>query len=398
MVIGRRELLLGAGLPLLAGCAGVPMKPAERIRVATYNVSLHDAVDNGLVRRLTAGEPAARKAAAVIRHQRPDLLLLNEFDYDEIGTAADLFQRDYLESASGIGDPIRYTHRYLAEVNTGVASGLDLNGDGRAEGPQDAWGFGTHPGQYGMLVLSMFPIERSAIRSFQHFRWSQMPNAMRPRWPDGREYYSDEIWQQLRLSSKSHWDLPVDTPIGRLHFLVSHPTPPVFDGPENRNGCRNHDELRLWADYLDPVAGAYLVDDRGARGALDPKASVVIAGDLNADPLDGDAGEGLRLLHASPRLNGDFTPTSRGALEAARSQQGNNRGQRGDPAADTGDFNDEGPGNLRVDHLIPSRDLRVIDGGVFWPAPGEPWSDWITGSDHRMVWVDLAARGPGPRA
>ena len=24
-----------------------------------------------------------------------------------------------------------------------------------------------------------------------------------------------------------------------MHFLVSHPTPPVFDGPENRNGLRN---------------------------------------------------------------------------------------------------------------------------------------------------------------
>ena len=27
-----------------------------------------------------------------------------------------------------------------------------------------------------------------------------------------------------------------------VHFLTSHPTPPVFDGPEDRNGTRNGDE------------------------------------------------------------------------------------------------------------------------------------------------------------
>lgn len=390
----RRELLQSAVLPLLVGCGGMPVVPKsdQQIRVASFNVSLYDSDAGGVIKRLQQGDSKAAQAAKVIRHQRPDLLLVNEFDYDPGEVAADLFQRQYLESANGIGDPITYPYRYLAPVNTGVASGLDIDGDGRADGPQDAWGFGTHPGQYGMLVLSRFPIDLGQIRSFQHFRWSQMPSAMRPRWPDGREYYSDAIWQQLRLSSKSHWDLPVVTPLGTVNFLVSHPTPPVFDGPENRNGCRNHDELRLWADYLDSTKGSYLVDDQGRKGATADDATVVIAGDLNADPFDGDAGDGIRLLHASPRLNDAYTPISRGGALAAQSQQGNNRTQRGDPAADTGDFNDNGPGNLRVDHVIPSVDLSVVDGGVFWPAPGEVGADWLDGSDHRMVWMDLTRR------
>ena len=35
-----------------------------------------------------------------------------------------------------------------------------------------------------------------------------------------------------------------------FHLLASHPTPPVFDGDEDRNGKRNHDEVRLIADYI----------------------------------------------------------------------------------------------------------------------------------------------------
>ena len=48
----------------------------------------------------------------------------------------------------------------------------------------------------------------------------------------------------VRLSSTSHWGVPVDVDGSTVRFLVSHPTPPVFDGAEDRNGTRNHDEIR----------------------------------------------------------------------------------------------------------------------------------------------------------
>ena len=60
----------------------------------------------------------------------------------------------------------------------------------------------------------------------------------------------------FRLSSKSHWDVPIRIGRETVHFLVSHPTPPVFDGPEDRNGTRNHDEIRFWADYVGPTSHA----------------------------------------------------------------------------------------------------------------------------------------------
>jgi hypothetical protein len=64
----------------------------------------------------------------------------------------------------------------------------------------------------------------------------------------------------------------------------------VFDGPEDRNGRRNHDEIRFWADYVTPGrTSAYVYDDAGRRGGLEPGALFVIAGDQNSDPLDGDS-------------------------------------------------------------------------------------------------------------
>lgn len=60
-----------------------------------------------------------------------------------------------------------------------------------------------------------------------------MPGALLPDDPDTpapRDFYSDQELDIMPLSSKSHWDVPIE--IGRrpVHFLVSHPTPPVFDG------------------------------------------------------------------------------------------------------------------------------------------------------------------------
>lgn len=368
------------------------------LRVATYNTSLYDDTDGGLIRRLEAGDPAARDIAAVLQRLRPDLVLLNEFDYDADGRAADLFQRDYLEVAQGSdGRALRYPYRYFAPVNTGAPSGLDLDGngvvggDGRDRG-NDAWGYGLHPGQYGMLVLSRHPIETAHVRSFQLLKWSAMPDAARPADPQTRRPFSpDAIWRQLRLSSKSHWDVPVRTPRGTLHFMVSHPTPPVFDGPEDRNGARNADELRLWREYLDndDADRAWLCDDNARCGGLPAGDRFVIAGDLNNDPVDGDGRhEAIRQLIGHPRMLRLPAPRSEGAIAAARETGSANAGHRGDAGEDTGDF---GPkvGNLRLDYLLPSTGLRATASGVHWPLPGTPEHKATTATDHRLVWVDL---------
>jgi endonuclease/exonuclease/phosphatase family metal-dependent hydrolase len=378
---------------VLAACGAGPVAPDTKstIRVATFNASLFSNAAGGTVRRLSDGDPKVRQIAAIIQTVRPDLLLINEFDYDLGGVAAERFQRDYLEVGQMGRRAIAYRYRYSAPVNTGVPSGLDIDQDGSLDGPADAWGYGHHHGQYGMLVLSRFPIAADRVRSFRLFRWSDMPAAQRPLKADGSPYYDDAMWGRLRLSSKSHWDVPVDTPFGELHFLVSHPTPPVFDGPEDRNGRRNHDEIRIWADYVagDPQRVGYLYDDANKRGGLATDALFVIAGDLNADPVDGLSSTGaIAQLLDSPRVVATPAPRSDGAAEAGLTGEGN-LAQRGDPALDTGQFGGK-TGNMRIDYVLPGTGLKIADGSVFWPPSGDKDAELMGATDHHLVWVDLA--------
>ena len=385
----------------LAACSmnvpnDAPAPAASTLRVATYNTSLYSDETGGLIRELEGDSAHARKIAAVLQRVRPDLVLLNEFDYDEVGRAADLFQHEYLETAQpGGGEPLRYPYRYLAPVNTGVPSGLDLDGNGETGGDgrnrgNDAWGYGLHPGQYGMLVLSMHAIDTSRVRTFQLLKWSALPDAAAPIDPTTRRaFYSDGIWRQLRLSSKSHWDVPVRTPGGTVHFLASHPTPPVFDGPEDRNGARNADEIRLWREYLSPGDKAWLCDDAGRCGGLAEGERFVIAGDLNNDPVDGDGRhDAIVELLEHPRVLRMTTPRSEGGAETARAYAAKGIAHHGAPEHVTGDFGPKA-GAMRLDYVLPSVGFAAKDSGVFWPKQGDPDAAIADGSDHHLVWVDL---------
>ncbi|WP_347330770.1 endonuclease/exonuclease/phosphatase family protein [Marinimicrobium locisalis] len=361
------------------------------IRVASFNVSMEagnyldkDAAQPlsvaALQQRLQAGDhPQIRNIAEVIQRVRPDILLLNEFDTIEPRSAGlDLFQKNYLSRSQSGQPPIEYAYRFVAPVNTGEIMPLDSNGDGEITLPEDAYGFGHYPGQYGMAVLSRYPIDNDKVRTFQHFLWKDMPDALKPFNPDGTPYYSEAAWSQFRLSSKSHWDIPVRLNEQTLHLLASHPTPPVFDGPEDRNGKRNHDEIRFWVDYLNNAA--YLYDDQGETGGLADNAPFVILGDLNASPLEGDSHRGaIRALLSHPLVNG-ATPTSTGGQQA--------RPDDSRAAAHTVSW------GLRADYVLPSTHWEVAGSGVFWPPENHTLHRLVrsrnASSDHRLVWVDLA--------
>ena len=365
---------------------------AAEVRIATFNIAMGFERAGEMAAALESGEhERLRMVAEILQRVRPDILLLNEFDYDPAVDAAALFNRNYLAVAARGREAIEYPWHFRAPVNTGVDSGLDLDGDGETGGPGDAWGFGRFPGQYGMLVLSRYPLMRSRSRTFQHFRWADLPDASRPVQPDGTPFHTDATWSQLRLSSKSHWDLVFDVNGTELHLLASHPTPPVFDGPEDRNGRRNFDEIRFWREYTSPEPADWIRDDAGTTGGLAPGSRFVIAGDLNADPQDGDSRPGaIAQLLAAHWIDASCAPSSTGGADAAREQGGANDQQGGDPAHDTADFDDRRTGNLRLDYLLPSANLDVRDCGVFWPAAGLIDFDPGEASDHRLVWLDIA--------
>lgn len=403
----RGALAVATALALVAtGAAPALAAPAptgrpvqdETLRVATFNLSLNRLNEGDLVRDLSTGENAqARVVAEIIQRANPDVILLNEFDYVEGGTAVDLFRDNYLEVSQNGAGAVEYPYAFVAPSNTGIPSGFDLNNNGTIGGGDDAYGFGAFPGQYGMVVLSKHPIATEDARTFQTFLWKDMPGALLPDDPATAapaDWYSADELAVFRLSSKSHWDVPVEVGGQTVHVLASHPTPPTFDGAEDRNGRRNHDEIRFWADYVTPGAGRYIYDDEGVRGGLSPAESFVIVGDQNADPLDGDSVDAAIDQLLDNRRIQDPLPTSGGAVEAAALQGGANAAHRGDPAFDTADFADTAPGNLRADYVLPSRQLGIADAGVFWPVQADPLSA-LTGvfpfpsSDHRLVWVDL---------
>ncbi len=378
-------------------------KGKDAVRFATFNASLNRNTEGQLIADLsTPANAQAQTIAEIVQRARPEVLLINEFDFDAQGTALRLFQDNYLSIGQNGARPIHYRYSYTAPSNTGIPSGFDLNNNGVVGGPDDAFGFGFFPGQFGMAVYSKHPILWSKIRTFQHFLWKDMPGALLPddpATPAPSDWYSEEELAVFRLSSKSHWDIPIAIGHKVVHFLVSHPTPPVFDGPEDRNGTRNFDEIRFWADYITPGrASRYIYDDAGEKGGLKPGSRFVIAGDENSDPVDGDSIPGaIQQLIEHPLVNTKRTPTSEGAVEASALQGGANSTHLGDPKFDTADFADSAPGNLRADYVLPRKNLRILDSAVFWPLQSDPLFR-LTGvfpfpsSDHRLVWVDVKSR------
>jgi hypothetical protein len=370
---------------------------SDVVRFATFNASLNRFNQGDLIDDLSSPANAqAQTVAEIIQRTRPDVLLINEFDFDEAGEAAQLFQDNYLSVPQHGAAPIVYPFRFVAPSNTGIPSNEDLDNNGSVGGPNDAFGFGFFPGQFGMAVYSRYPIRTNKLRTFQLFLWKDMPGALLPDDPDTpepRDWYSQEEFDVFRLSSKSHWDLPIRIDGEVVHFLTSHPTPPVFDGPEDRNGTRNHDEIRFWADYISPgQRSRYIYDDAGKRGGLKPGSLFVIAGDQNSDPVDGDSIPGsAQLLLEHPLVNTSVTPSSLGGVEQSEVQGGANEDHEGNPAFDTADFNDTDPGNLRADYVLPRKNMRIHDAAVFWPRSTDDFFDVVSASsDHRLVWIDVS--------
>lgn len=358
---------------------------AETLRVASYNASLTRSGPGLLLRAIEkATDPQIANVISIITYVRPDILLLNEFDFDPEGRAADAFVKALGEAG------LEYPYKFASLPNTGLLSGHDLNNDGKVAGPQDAFGYGTFPGQYGMLLLSKHPIDTGSARTFANLLWKDLPGATLPNFGDGQPYPSLEAQNIMRLSSKSHWDVTINTPSGPLQIYASHPTPPVFDGPEDRNGLRNADEIRFWSLYLD---GTAFTDDAGSTAPRKAGPSLIL-GDLNADPRDGDGDHNaISDLLNHPALQ-DPKPESDGGRTAGTSGQANTKHKT--PAAlDTADWNDtRGPGNLRVDFILPTQDINVLDAGVFWPAPNDPLVRFLgsgksLSSDHRLIWLDI---------
>ncbi|SLN30738.1 endonuclease/exonuclease/phosphatase family protein [Pseudooctadecabacter jejudonensis] len=307
-------------------------------------------------------DPQIDAITAVINQVAPDILVLTDFDFDGSGAALSAF-------AAQLDQP--YAHQFSAVPNAGHQTGLDLDGDGFTGDARDAVGYGRFLGDGGLAILSHYPIQQDAVQDYSATLWRDIPDAALPM-VNGTLFPTPDVFETLPASSTAHWSVPIDVGKGRITLLAFDATPPVFDGPEDFNGLRNAAELRLWTAVL--------------NGHFGPTpANPIVIGNANADPFDGEGSQQVihDLLHH--RSLQDPRPVSRGAAQAADATH------LGPAAQDTADWRGDVPGNLRVSYVLPSRDLAVVDAGVFWPAPDAPMAAMvIAAGSHRLVWVDIA--------
>jgi len=336
---------------------------ADTVRIATFAAPLSREGPGLLLRDIRNGDdPQIVAVSAIIDQTSPDILLLTNIDFDAGAAAISAFSQQ-------LADPFPYV--FSTRPNAGVQTGLDVDGNGFSGDARDALGYGRFMGDGGMAVLSRFPILRDSVVDLTATLWRDVPGAVLPAL-NGGAFPSPQVHSILPVSSTGHWVVPVALGQQTITLLAFSATAPVFDGPEDFNGLRNRDELRLFEAVLNGEI-------------LPPPDNPVLIGNINADPFDG---QGLRDGIAGVLARSDLqdpAPQSAGARAV---------GDQSHSAFDTADWADDGAGNLRVSYVLPASALRVVGAGVFWPAPDDPLfallgEDGLAAGPHRLVWVDI---------
>ena len=117
---------------ILAGASSTVAAPLQ-IRVATFNSSLNRTSLGQLASDLSVTtNNQAKRIAEIIQRVRPDILLINEFDYDAANptVALNRFHDNYLAVSQGGQPVLNYPYRYVAPSNTGIPSGFDFDNNG----------------------------------------------------------------------------------------------------------------------------------------------------------------------------------------------------------------------------------------------------------------------------
>ena len=329
------------------------------LRIATWNPEL---TRNGPGLMLQAirdrDDPQVAAVVAVLAQLGADVVVLTGVDYDYGQAAITALQADLRAAGAD------YPHVLALRPNAGVPTGLDLDGNGQTGEARDAQGFGRFAGSAGMAVLSRVPLGEP--RDFSTLLWRDLPQANLP--PD----MTDAARAVQLLSTSGHYEVPVTYADGKtLNLLLWYATPPVFDGPEDRNGRRNHDEAAFWLHLI-----------AGSLPFPPPQTPFVLLGQSNLDPVDGDGlHDAMTALLTHPALQ-DIQPRG--------DDLHHDPGHRGDPSLDTALYG-KGLGGLRVDVLLPQAGLTVTASGVMWPTPTDDFAATLTAaSRHRPVWAEVA--------
>ena len=155
-------------------------------------------------------DPAQLAAVQVIAALNADVLLLTGIDYDLRGQALGALA-DRVAAAGA-----DYPYRLALRPNTGVATGFDLDGNGKLGEPRDAQAFGLFAGQAGMAVLSRLPVDTGQIRDFSGFLWADLPENL----------MLTDMPPSLLLATSGQYEVPLSLPGGgTLRLLAWYASP-----------------------------------------------------------------------------------------------------------------------------------------------------------------------------
>ena len=148
---------------------------------------------------LSESDPQILALGEIVEEISPDVLVLADVDFDLEGVVAKELAR-----------LTRFPHQLALRPNRGIATGLDLNRDGRLGTAEDAQGYGHFAGQGGMVVLSRHPIDRAGVQDFSEFLWLDLDGQIAP----------EGTLPEQRLGTTGHWVIPIEAEIGKA-ILVS---------------------------------------------------------------------------------------------------------------------------------------------------------------------------------
>lgn len=332
---------------LLAAALAATLSPAfaqGSLRIATWHSELSRNGPGLLLRDILKGKDTQIAAALqVLVALDADIVVLQGVDHDHGGQALTALA----EALATAGAP--YPHHLSLPSNAGRPTGLDMDGDGRLGEPEDAQSHARFEGQGATALLSRHPILRGDIRDFSQLLWRDLPGAALPAWPDGQPFPSPEAQAIQRLATNGLHEIPIALPDGTvLRLLTFHASPPAFEGPEQRNTRRNHDEALFWLRLLDGTV------------APPPQPPFVLAGNANLEAGTGTGRPGaLSALLAHPQLR--------------------------DPHAGMGptvDWTALNLGKRRVSYLLPGPGLAINDAGLAREGTAGA-------SRHIPLWVDV---------
>ncbi|WP_323034678.1 endonuclease/exonuclease/phosphatase family protein [Pararhodobacter sp.] len=332
---------------MLCGLA-TPLAAQSSLRLALYHTGLGRDGPGILLRDIRRDVADVVTARDAITALAPDILVLLDMDWDLEAITLDAFAEGL--AAAGHAMP----HRFNPRPNAGMATGLDLDGDGRFGTADDAQGWARFAGSGGMALLSRWPIDTARLTDHTAFLWRDLPDARLPQ-RNGQAFPNAAVFDVQRLASVAAWEVPVRVGEHALTVMAYHAGPPAFGGAENRNFNRNADETAFWRYRLDGRLGP------------PPTAPFVLMGDANLDPDGGDGNHAeIRALLTHPALQ-DPRPLGSSPVDGAQSPV-------------TAHWPD-GPGALRVEYALPSAALRVLASGLIWPSDE---------ARHAIVWLDIA--------